>query len=497
MVTNSKRQTSDLPFKMTLRLFLLFVGTIFLLRVSSFFAYMLFPLVVYTLMQKRTEFSFFVLMLLVSLAITNSIFFEKSAHFYTASRVCLFILAAGMTFKAGFKKNVWFLSPFYLLITFIFYMMAVSLAGWCPIVSELKAILFLVFFLALMQGTGVVAQTGVDIRHIRAGMLAISIFYIFGSLAVIPFPSIGRSMLYGKFAENAASLAIISEMSGLFNGFTWHSQCLGPTVALLNAFLLSDYLCNFQKRSNLYMGLLTAVPILVFYSSSRTAFFAYLISIFSTVYFFMSEKRAKASKKSRVLMNLVLCGFLAGVYLIVSPRGVVRLEGFLRKAQVSEGVDRRNKLTDDLTSSRMDAVEKGLANFRESPLIGNGFQVSEGMVESMQGASGLILSAPIEKGVLPVMILEEGGVFGAFLFMTFLVVLYAKYRKLQFTGFMSTFTVFIALNSGEAIFFSTSGGGGILWMTCFSALLMDIHRHRRRLAEALPQTGFTLGRYHA
>jgi len=497
MVKHIKKQLSDVPITMTCQLLLFFVGTIILLRLSSLLAYMLFPLVVYTMMQKRTEFSFFVLMLLVSLAITNSIFFEKSFHFYMASRVCLFILATAMTFKAGFKKGVWFLSPFYLLIIFIFYMMAVSLAGWCPIVSELKAVLFLVFFLALMQGTGVVAQTGVDIRHIRAGMLAISIFYILGSLAVIPFPGIGRSMIYAKFSESAESLAIINEMSGLFNGVTWHSQCLGPTVALLNAFLLSDYLCNFQKRSRLYMGLLAAVPLLVFLTSSRTAFFAYLISIFSTVFFFMNERRAKASKKSRVLMNLVLCGFLAGVYLIVSPRGFTRLEGFLRKVQETEDMDRQKSFAEDISSSRMEAIERGMVNFRASPLIGNGFQVSEEMSEISLGGSGMLLSAPIEKGVLPVMILEEGGVFGAFFFMAFLVALYSKYRKLQFTCFMSTFTVFIALNSGEAIFFSTSGGGGILWMTCFSALLMDIHRQRRILTEAVPQTAFLLGRYQA
>jgi hypothetical protein len=131
----------------------------------------------------------------------------------------------------------------------------------------------------------------------------------------------------------------------------------------------------------------------------------------------------------------------------------------------------------------MGLVEQGMASFRERPMIGNGFQVSREMRGYDMSEMGLLLSAPIEKGVLPVMVLEEGGVIGALLIAAFLINLYGKYRRLQFTCFLSTFTVFLGLNSGEASFFSTSGGGGILWMICFCALLMDVHRHRRMLAE--------------
>jgi hypothetical protein len=101
--------------------------------------------------------------------------------------------------------------------------------------------------------------------------------------------------------------------------------------------------------------------------------------------------------------------------------------------------------------------------------------------------SKILLSAPIEKGVLPIMVLEEGGAIGAILFGCFILSVYVKYSRLQFSCFLSCFTVFIALNTGEASFFSTSGSGGILLMICFCALLMDIHRLRRELAEAQMQ----------
>ena len=159
------------------------------------------------------------------------------------------------------------------------------------------------------------------------------------------------------------------------------------------------------------------------------------------------------------------------------------LEGFLRKTSDLADIDRQESLTESMTKSRMGLVERGMANFREQPMIGNGFQVSKEMQGYDMSEMGLLLSAPIEKGVLPVMVLEEGGVVGGALLVAFLVAFYVKYRRLQFTCFLSTFTVFLGLNSGEAAFFSTSGGGGILWMICFCALLMDVHRHRRMLAE--------------
>ena len=49
-------------------------------------------------------------------------------------------------------------------------------------------------------------------------------------------------------------------------------------------------------------------------------------------------------------------------------------------------------------------------------------------------------------------------------------------------GYLIGETDLLPLSLGAA-FFSTSGGGGILWMICFCAMLMDIHRHRMRLTE--------------
>lgn len=457
------------------------LGTILVLRVSQYAIYAIGGLVVYALSQKRVEFSLFALMLVVSLAIMNPLFFTKGMSFYLVTRISLLLMAGMMTIRAGFKRNAWFLAPFNWLYIYMGYIMLSSLYGWAPLISELKSILFLVFILAMIQSISLAVSTGVDVRMVRAAMLVVACFYIFGSVLSIPFPSIGQSMILMQ-AEWWGESVDLSQSTGLFNGVTWHSQTLGPTVAMLNAFVLSDYLSNLRKRSMLYLALLAAVPILVYMTSSRTALFAYLLSVFASVFFFMGEKHASSSKKGKVLMNLTLLVIVSAAAIFVLPGGLMRVEGFLRKTREIENMDRSVALSESLTKTRMGLVESGWANFKEKPILGNGFQVSKQMQGIDSSDTKMLFSAPIEKGVLPVMVLEEGGVIGAGLFLAFVLSLYAKYRKLQFTCFLSTFTVFLGLNFGEAAFFSTSGGGGILWMVCFCALLMDVHRRRTMLS---------------
>lgn len=476
------QKESEFSVKQVIRLMAILLAVLLVLRVWEYAIYPLSGFAVLTTFQNRVERTFFILILLISLSIMNPVFFEKGFHFYLASRGTLLIMAIVMSIKAGFVRSAWFLSPFGWLFAYMGYIMLASLAGWSPIISEMKAFLFLAFMLALIQSMSSVVQSGVDARGIRAAMLVVASFFILGSVVSIPFPSIGRSMVIMR-AIGYNQAIDVSELSGLFNGVTWHSQTLGPAVAMLNAFVLSDYLCSFKRKNTLYRVLLISVPVLVYMSSSRTAFFAYVISILSTVFFFMGERRVAASKRSRILMNVVFAVLAAFLFLVFRPHGMERLEAFLRKTQEIENMDRGESLTDSIMKSRMGLIEQGMENFRESPMIGNGFQVSKAMEEYDMSETGLLLSAPIEKGVLPVMVLEEGGIIGGVLLIAFLVALYVKYQKLQFTCFLSTFTVFLVLNSGEASFFSTSGGGGILWMICFCAMLMDIHRHRRMLAE--------------
>lgn len=487
-------ERTEAPLKLVGQLLLGILGAILTLRTTTYAGYVLFVFVVYTLNQKKIEFAFFAIMLLVALAIMNPVLFTKDGRFYLITRLSLLALAVGLGITTSRQPSP-FLRPFHLLYAYIACIMVTSFWGWAPLISLMKAVLFLVFMLALIKGVAAVVQKGVDIRFVRAAMLAVSCFFILGSIAVIPFPSVGRSMLNTKLAFWGID-PLQSNIVGLFNGLTWHAQTLGPLLAMLNAFLLSDYLCNFRRRHWLYRVLLAGIPVLIFMSSSRTALFSYLISILSVVLFFQSERHVPGSKRQRVLIVCILLGLAGTMVLSFHPRTSARMHAFLRKSRDPDMPAQGITVSESLMASRMGMFEMGWANFLERPFIGNGFQVSPGMQGYSFREHGFLVSAPVEKGVLFAMILEEGGLLGAFLFFSFLIALYVTYRRLAFTCFLSTFTVFLGLNSGEAAFFSTSGGGGILWMICFCAMLMDIHRHRLRLAE-IEQRREQIGRVSA
>jgi hypothetical protein len=126
------------------------------------------------------------------------------------------------------------------------------------------------------------------------------------------------------------------------------------------------------------------------------------------------------------------------------------------------GGDTRD-LSEALTSSREGVMERSLWEFRRSPVFGSGFQV---MLEHqyMFKKGELVFTAPIEKGVLPVMVLGETGIVGsiffAFFVLSFLVTCMS--RKLYIT--LTMFLLLLASNMGEATFFSPGGIGGVLYM---------------------------------
>lgn len=473
----------EFSLKLVLQLLFLFVVVMLGLRIPTVGYYILGICALAIAGGRKVENMFLLLLLLIGLGTVNPVFFRKGVEFYAVTRIAVALVAV-LAINAASGRRSFVTAPFNYLIIYAFVAALTSLWGWSPVISMMKVALFLVFLLAMVKGTEMVVIRGVDIRFVRAGMLALCSFFILGSLAVIPFPSIGMSMMEAKLARWNVDIQQV-DVYGLFNGVTWHSQTLGPLLAMLNTFLLSDYLCGFRRPSWLYRILLAGIPPLVYMTSSRTAFFAYLMSIISVVFFFQREHHVSGSKRQRVLMSFMIASFVAVIVVAFHPRTSERLEAFLRKSRSGEVGQYTTDLTESLFASREGLIQRGWKRFQESPWIGNGFQVSPEMRGYNIFEHGFIFSAPIEKGFMWTMILEEGGVLGMAIFAVFIFSLYTNYMRMQFTCFLSTFTVFLALNSGEASIFSTSGGGGIFWLVCFCALLMDVHRHRVRVAEML------------
>ena len=121
-------------------------------------------------------------------------------------------------------------------------------------------------------------------------------------------------------------------------------------------------------------------------------------------------------------------------------------------------------------------MDNAIANFKESPWIGNGFQVSEDFDHREIVSWKQVLSAPIEKGVWVTAVLEEGGVFGMVLFVTFiLTAIFGLLSKRAVIGASALF-IFVVSNLGEFTFFSMSYTGGLMWAMVFTGIALDAQR---------------------
>jgi hypothetical protein len=330
----------------------------------------------------------------------------------------------------------------------------------------MKIFLFSVFQIALL-GTGTfLAVSRIPVEKIRSISFMLILYFVFGSLALIPFPNIGHSMILGRWSHLDAE-ALMDRSIVLFNGVTWHSQTLGPLLAIINAYIFSELLRKPGQYQKFYIASLTAIPALIFYTNSRTGFLSYMISLISAFVWqgFIRNRNWVEEKQRRGILIIFL---LLGPIYLFSLGGITQMQVLLRK-----GGGENLTVTEALQQSRMRLAELSLENFRKSPLFGNGFQVAENMRTFGYHDIGLAVSAPIEKGVLPTMVLEEGGIIGFAVFAIFILSVLKSALHFGCLRFLATFTTFIALNTGEATFFSVSGAGGLYWTICILALVID------------------------
>ena len=114
-------------------------------------------------------------------------------------------------------------------------------------------------------------------------------------------------------------------------------------------------------------------------------------------------------------------------------------------------------------------MEQIYDNFKQSPWVGIGFEV--GLGEHF-AKNATIFSAPIEKCFLPVAVLEEVGLIGAFAFVVFLATFFlSMYRELDVPG-IAMMATFLFVNFGEVMIFSPAGHGGFGWIMVGAAMLL-------------------------
>ena len=349
-----------------------------------------------------------------------------------------------------------------------------SIGGWAPSVSYMKIVFFSTFVLSIIFGARGLSGRPDEILRFRASILALALLLVLGSLAVLPFPSIAYSTsLRYQMAEFGAEVAgeifkeqVASgaEFNRLFGGITNHSQALSPVLAVLWAWTICDMLFVERRFGWLHLTVVTLAVPMLYMTHSRLALLLMVATGTLVTFYLLNVIRVPRHVKSRAWSAMVFGIVALGALALLSESRSQGMSKWLRKTQDVRGDDR--SIGEAVTESRMDTVEMLMDDYHRNPFLGTGFQVSPFIRDMARHSNGLILSAPIEKGVLPLMILSETGIIGSFAFLVFLICFYWGCSRKRLRTTATLFTILLMSNMGEATFFSPGNTGGVTWIIC-------------------------------
>lgn len=360
----------------------------------------------------------------------------------------------------------------------------------------MKIINYFFFLLGIWFGTQNLQRNPRDIYYIRTMLLAYAAFIVLGSLALIPFPNVSYATTLfnsGANLDEQTKIAIITEMKELgektlFCGITNHSQTLAPLLALLFAWILCDMLFVEKCFRWGHILLMALIPPMLFMTRSRVAFVTFTMDLL--LINFYTLRRISVAPGVRRKMGNGLWAFMIVViaalcYFQIRSRTVSK---WLRKEQDVAGDTRT--LTEAMTSSRMGLIEQSMWEFKRNPVFGSGFQVAW-YHKDLDRRGGLILSASIEKGVLPTMVLGETGIVGSLCFLFFLFAFYHTCARRRLYVTITLFSLLLTANMGEATFFSPGGMGGVLYiLTVVGGFMIDtmlLYERNMKQFAALPK----------
>ena len=362
--------------------------------------------------------------------------------------------------------------PLGMLLAYLVVAIVSSIGGWSPVVSFLKIVNFTVFMIGIWLGTQALEHDADGIMVLRATFFALAIFLIVGSIILMPFP--GISTLSGlrdfRTVDDIAFLnamyreAANSGAMSLFCGITQQSQTLSPMLACMFGWLVCDLLFVEEEFRWPHIILIVLSIPLLYKTRSRVALLT-LMAALMLVYFYLPRHIQLRPMIKRWLRSMLLFfGFILVTVLAISEIHGDTFSRWIRKTNDVES-DARS-ISEALTESRQGLIEECMSDFRRNPLLGSGFQVASFTEEYVKRSEGLVLSSPIEKGVLPIMVLGETGVVGVIVFAVFLISFVNGCGRRRLRISLAMMCLLLVTNFGEASFFSPGGVGGILWTIC-------------------------------
>ena len=347
-----------------------------------------------------------------------------------------------------------------------------SAQGYFPSISYLKIANYIAFIVGIWIGTRNLQRTPTELRRLRVFMLGVAVFIILGSFATLAFPSVAYFQNAGELIKTEGVeyadevFKSIKKDIGVtyFAGVTNQSQCLGPILAALINWLAADMLFVEKRMAPFHAGLIAIGLGELALTHSRTGMLAFFCgaAVISTIILphIQISRRLKNHVRNLIMTGMVML-FLAAIVSQILHGAVT---SFVRKG--NDAASGEASLIGALIHSRLGLIEENLNDFKYNPVMGCGFQVAYYHPYLYGRRKGLILSAPIEKGILPLMVLGEGGLVGLAVFLVFVCMFYSGCKKKHLFVTMALFTVLLMSNFGEADFFSPGGIGGAKWVLC-------------------------------
>ncbi|MGN6449398.1 MAG: hypothetical protein ACTHLK_12555 [Brucella intermedia] len=267
-----------------------------------------------------------------------------------------------------------------------------------------------------------------------------------------------------------------------FQGILNHPQAFGSTMALLGAWAASR-LFGEPKPGWWLVGLAGGCVMLVLMSEARTAGLAMVggvgLAVLLAPGFAGSSIMRMVPGLRSARIWVVLCMAIGGG-LVMAPKIADMVDHYITKSGRAAGSD----LSELYDRSRGKLIDTMLHNIARHPLTGIGFGIASEpalMEVDRDPVLGLPTGASIEKGVTPLMVLEETGIFGALLVTLWLLRLLRSAARSGLMPFAVCMTVLL-LNMGEATLFSP-GGFGLLPMVLLGwAYAGGLSRTRMRRA---------------
>lgn len=299
-------------------------------------------------------------------------------------------------------------------------------------------------------------------------IMCVSLMAIWQSLSDDEFNRTGNEIFCGLCALGVISLLFLKSSSGYsvngtgFNGVMNHPQSFGVTLAVTSAWIVARVLTH---KNFLWLGLIIAsiCLFLTLKTECRTAGLALAIATaFSAlVKLVIPNIHAKTDGnniiKHRIVILSVLCAILFSAVITLHPRSV---NDYLIKRRSNLSVN----IVDIYLDSRGILIDTMISNVKQHPFTGVGFGVSSdqsAMNIYYDPYFNLPISAVIEKGVLPVAVLEETGMIGFIIFSILILSFIVAAIKNGFPQLLVLTTVLLT-NLGEYTFFSLGGNGMLL-----------------------------------